>query len=236
MKALVNGCSFSRGPGSWPYWLRTVDQRQMINLACAGAGNDYIFESTVGEVLRQPYDLVLIMWSGPSRRDLLVEDIDYFADSRYTSKYQSSRNDWPEKIVEPVNDQDLVNKNWIFGCGHQNGEAAMKRSRAFDGIYRYTGYSQSVYHLAVKIVALQSILKQRQVPYVFSFYDDYCNDFKQYADLYQAIDWHNCCTDQNIWHMAQQAKDLDQDHPGLNTHQQWAQLIDNHISTRIKNA
>jgi hypothetical protein len=69
MVVLANGCSFSRGPGSWPYALQSIYNFNLVNLAQSGAGNTYIFESTVLEISQRVYDLVLIMWSDPNRID-----------------------------------------------------------------------------------------------------------------------------------------------------------------------
>ena len=238
MKVLVNGCSFSRGPVAWPYYLETIDQSHLINLACSGAGNTYIFESTVQEIFQRSYDMVLIMWSGFTRVDLLVEDINYFNDSHYTSNYQRTRNDWPEKIIEPVNDQNFVDPRWIFGCGHINQEPVLTQSGAFEGIYRYVGVDQFLFHSAIKIIALQNILKQNDIPYIFMFYQPFEQQFQKFEYLNNAIDWNNFYLEQNIFTMAQKNQDLDDTyHPKEKTNRFWAQLVDNQITKRkIQNA
>lgn len=233
---LVNGCSFSRGPNSWPYFLKTVDQNNVVNLACAGAGNTYIHETTVNAVASWPYyDLVLIMWSSPARVDIKVSDISFFEKSAYTSGYQSTRNDWPAKRVEPFNDQSLVEKDWIFGCGHINGESAMTGSRAFEGVYRYQDQPQFEYHLVQKIIATQSVLKQMSIPYVFMFYKNYVQDLQKDLSLYKMIDWNNCFIDDNIYNIAVEHSWFDADgiHPGIEAHQLWAEKLDDFIKERL---
>ena len=71
---LVNGCSFSRGPNSWPYFLSNVN---LVNLAQAGAGNTYIHETTIAELSQRKYDLVIVMWTGIPRIDFKVNDINF---------------------------------------------------------------------------------------------------------------------------------------------------------------
>ena len=91
MRILVNGCSFSRGPISWSYYLTNLTDitgKNLVNLACAGAGNTYIHETTTRILDKEKFDLVLIMWSEISRIDFQVESIDFFEKSTYTSKYQ----------------------------------------------------------------------------------------------------------------------------------------------------
>ena len=230
MKTLVNGCSFSRGPISWPYHLQAVDQSQLSNLACAGAGNTYIFESTLQEICQRSYDMVLIMWTGISRVDLLIEDKNYFNDSAYTSAFQKTQNDWVEKIIEPINDQDYVNSDWIFGCGHINQEKFLTQTKVFEGIYRHVGPNQFLFHLGIKIIALQSVLKYNKIPYIFMFYQPFDQEFKKYPYLFDNIDWNNFYVKQNIFSMAQKNQDFDDtNHPGLITNREWAQLIDNQL-------
>jgi hypothetical protein len=62
------------------------------------------------------------MWSGLQRVDVQVEDINLFDQTVYTSYSQSKLNDWPEKIVYPINDQDYVEKNWVFCCNNMHDE------------------------------------------------------------------------------------------------------------------
>lgn len=146
MKILVNGCSFSRGPISWPYYLQELLNCELVNLAQSGAGNSYIHESTVSELVHREYDLVIIMWSGLSRLDFKVEQVAQFSKTPFTSDYQHRQNDWPGKVIIPVNDQDYVEKDWVFGCGILNNEQELVRSNFLNGLYRYIGVEQFTYH------------------------------------------------------------------------------------------
>lgn len=236
LRALINGCSFSRGPISWPYFLTTVDQTTLTNLACAGAGNTYIHETTVKALADFAwYDLVLIMWTGVHRVDFKVDDLETFKSTRYSSWYQSQQNNWAEKITEPFDDQTLVEKDWIFGCGHYNGELHLRNTAAFNGIYRYQNLPQFRYHFLQRVIALQSLLKNLNMPYVFMFYKDYVSDLQEHENLCKLVDWNNCFIDDNINNIAVQNNWFDDDgiHPGIEAHQLWAEKLDDFIKERL---
>ncbi len=230
MNVLVNGCSFSRGPGSWPYKLQELMHFNLINLAQAGAGNTYIYESTVSELYKRKYDLVLIMWSGIERVDLAVNDIQYF-DTPYTSHWQSQQNDWAEKIIQPVNDQNYVEKNWVFGCGHINGDAKLLKTKLFDAIYRYQTRQELMQGYIIKIIALQSMLKNLNIPYVFSFYEDYEAELKT-NQLSAGVDWNNVCNDTNIDQLMRKNNWFanDKQHPSETAHIAWAKILQGHLN------
>ena len=225
---LVNGCSFSRGPGSWPYYLK---YQNIVNLAQAGAGNTYIHETTMGELAQRSYDFVIVMWTGIHRVDLKVSNIEDFAESKYTSQYQHQQNDWLEKVVHPINDQDYVEKNWVFGCGHINNELALRRSKIFDGVYKHVGQLQFVDGLLIKMISLQNTLKQMQIPYLFTFYEDYDNDLKANKSLYSMLDQNQIYNKENIIRITKTNQWFDQDgiHPGVVAHCTWAQLVQTKI-------
>jgi hypothetical protein len=230
MVVLANGCSFSRGPGSWPYALQSLYNFDLANLAQAGAGNTYIFESTVSEIANRNYDLVLIMWSGPNR-------IDYRVDTEfrtpYTSAYQSLKNDWPEKVIYPINDQDYVQKDWVFSCGYLNVDKELKG--LFAPYYRNVSYSQMVDSFLIRVISLQDILKQKGIPYIFSFYNNYVDEIKSLNPaLCKLIDWDNCCITNNIDTIMRQHNwfDTDGSHPGPQAHIAWAEELKKHITQR----
>jgi hypothetical protein len=232
MRILVNGCSFSRGPISWPYYLTGLTDKtgsNVVNLACAGAGNTYIHDTTMRILEKEKFDLVLIMWSGIHRIDQQVED-NMLVDSPYTSRYQKTQNDWPEKIVEPVNDQDFVEDNWSFGCGVLNGETSSELNRLFKEAYRTMGDEEFVNQFIVKIIGLQNTLKQLDIPYVFSFYQPYIDKIKKST----LIDWDNCVVNDNITNIAKRLNSYDEDgfHPGLEANQQWANCVVKHLTQK----
>jgi len=224
MNVLVNGCSFSRGPTAWPYHLGCSD---LVNLACAGAGNDYIFNTTVAELSKRSYDFVSVMWTHPARIDIKVNDINQFDQTAYNSFYQSSRNDWAEKIIHPVNDQDYVEKDWAFGCGFLNRDPAMLKTKLFDQIYFHQTNTEFFQMSLIKIIALQNILKQMNIPYLFMYYQDYEHELQKYKSLYAMLDQSQIYNKQNIYTITKDNGWYDSDgaHPSIDAHRAWAEII-----------
>jgi hypothetical protein len=167
------------------------------------------------------------MWTDIHRIDLKVSNIEYFVESKYTSQYQHQQNDWPGKIVHPINDQDYVEKNWVFGCGHVNNELALKQLKIFDGVYRHVGYRQFIDGLLIKMISMQNTLKQMKIPYLFTFYTDYETELKANSILYSLLDPTRIYNEQNIDVITKTNKWFNTDHlhPGLLAYKTWANLI-----------
>jgi len=222
-RVLVNGCSFSRGPGSWPYQLQDLMGFDLTNLAVASAGNHYIHDTTVSELSRSKYDFVIVMWSGLERVDVPVEDISMFDQCNTTSFQQSLKNDWPEKKIYPANDQDLVEKNWVFVYPSQRQLQELK----FAEFVKYQNYDTHRKQSMIYMISLQSILAQLQIPYVFCFYMDYVNELKKEKDLCDLIRWENICCEDNLHNLATRTNsfDLDGYHPGVQAHTEWANTL-----------
>ena len=225
-QVLVSGCSFSRGPGSWPYQLQNRLNFNLVNLALAGAGNTYIHNSIICELAKRKYDLVLIMWSGLERVDCQVTDIGLFKDTPYTSNYQSELNDWPEKVVVPINDQDYVGKNWVFGSGAINSDPMLRKINFLESQYKYMGIDEFTTQSLIYMISLQAILKQLNIHYVFSFYQNYQLILKNHY-LYEFLDIDNIFNDQNISDITKQNNwyDIDGCHPSSEAHRNWAHLL-----------
>jgi hypothetical protein len=230
MKILVSGCSFTVGwaepRANWPS--RIHRSNIVKNLACAGAGNRYIGQSVVLELLqdREHYDLVLVMWSGLQRVDFLVNDFVYdaidtnrasvdglycyafFGDS-YTHKHnQSLLRDTGKEIFKLSNEETL-------GCAS-----------------------------LIEMINLQNFLKANSIPYRFMSYVNYWDDDDQVINLNFGVHKYLSCS--------QLAKHLDFDnflfyndshdgfyefakdknmiaddgfHPTLQAHIEWADFI-----------
>ena len=234
MKTLVNGASFSRGPGSWPYHLKTVDQTKLVNLAQAGAGNTYIHESTTSELYTRSYDLVIIGWTGITRIDFRVSDIDMFSKSSYTSLNSYKWNDWAEKIIDPLNDQDYVQKDWVFGCGHINTDKTITDTGLFKGIYQYLNLQDFAYQFLIKVLGLQNTLKQMNIPYLFTMhnFENDKSELQKHTELYNSVDWNKVYLEysldqimlDNNWYEA------DGLHPSVEAHKLHALLLDRYLN------
>lgn len=227
MNILVNGSSPSRGPGSWPYRIQQYLNADLVNLSLSGSGNSYVHESTIAELSQRTYDLVIIQWTPFIRFDFKVKNIDNFSNTIYTSQHQAAQNDWPEKIVKPVDDQDYVEKDWIFGCGVSfNKDPDPTLNDAFDGFYKYAGPREQVYHSTMKLISLQSFLQVKKIPYLFVFARPYRIP-KHLAYLRDIIEWKNVYTDYAILDLMEerQSRDPDGIHPSKEVYKEFAQLI-----------
>jgi hypothetical protein len=224
---LVNGCSFTATYGSWPFYLTNFN---VTNIGCMGAGNTYIHDSTINEIARRPkvYDFVVIMWSGLTRVDIKVEDIELFANTQYTSKEMVSKQDCPERILYPTDGLDYIEKNWVLSTGHTTNNCKnLIKTKLFESIYTYQGIDQLTESSLIKMISLQSILKQHQMPYLFTYYHDYDNKLKKFNHLYEMLDQKNIYNDENIYTMTTQNKCYNADgvHPGNQIHKMWATKI-----------
>jgi hypothetical protein len=227
MNILVNGGSISQGPGSWPYLVQEHFNADIVNLAQAGSGNSYVCQTTIAELAQRNYDLVLVQWTPFIRFDYKVKNIELFNNTIFTSDYQSNHNDWPGKVIHPINDQDLVEKDWIFGGGRaMNHDPDIELTDAFLGFYKYAGPSEYMYHALMLIISLQSYLKVNKVPYLFCFGREW-KLFDRFKHLNDQIDQSNVFTKEYIYTLAEknQWHDTDGHHPNLQAHQEFAKLI-----------
>lgn len=230
MNVLVNGSSVSRGPGSWPYQIQTHLGQQPINLSQSAAGVTYIYETTIEELSKRDYDLVLIMWPPFDRWEYRVSDITKFSDTTYTTRYQKTINDWPEKIVLPINDQDYVDDNWVFGEGHQEGKnnepvTAQSLHDLFHGYFQHVDYHSQSITCLTKIIGLQSFLKTKNLPYVFGWNRLYRKQ-SRFDDLYALLDWDQFL-DVDLLSLAKKYNDYAEDgfHPGVASHVRYGDML-----------
>ena len=224
---LANGCSFTRYKTSWVYQLG-IPQYEIINLAQSGAGNGYICDTTISELSANTYDYVLVMWSGIARYDLQITGESIKAiDTNYSSLAQSKINDWPNKAIEPVNDQDLVQKNWLFGSGQLNNDPNILSSKIFEPIYRNCDLENFTQYSLIKMISLQSYLKARNIPYIFCFYMDYLYDLQQLPNLFQQLDFDHIETKDNIYSIAKRNDWFESDglHPNKLANQEWGKIV-----------
>lgn len=226
MKLLVNGSSISRGPNSWPYYLAESLNCELVNLACAGSGIDYTCDATIAELAQRDYDLVIIQWPTFNRWDHKVKHPEKY-NTTYSSLYQSAQNDWPTKIVVPINDQDYVEKDWSFGCGYiNNSETDPELSDLWESYYKSTSNQQMVGRMIIKIICLQSYLKQKNIPYLF-FYNRPVPNLKEHAKLWEQIDYAHVYQEQYVLNIAHNENLWDTDglHPNATAYKKFADFI-----------
>lgn len=79
---IVSGCSFTQAEYNWALALiHKIPGLGHVNLACSAAGNTYICDSVIDCLLTTDCNpdetLVLVMWSGVTRKDLITSDVVY---------------------------------------------------------------------------------------------------------------------------------------------------------------
>jgi hypothetical protein len=96
---LVSGCSFTYNNSeehviTWPYYLRDLAQfENVFDCSCPGAGNRHIQQSAILALENNPQltadnTLVIIMWSGYDRDDLIVDPLSMI--KNYPDRYYYS--------------------------------------------------------------------------------------------------------------------------------------------------
>lgn len=242
MKILVSGCSFTYWPAEpasndnicWPSHLGDHD---ITNLAEPGAGNQYIANSVIQALCDRPnhYDLVLVMWSGVSRLDFLTDLTNpnwaqLFDDYGFYRRMDSC----PNRL------------GYIFSGGQLGIWLKHPASvNMFRQMYKVSNHSSLAYQNLIEMIKCQEFLKSRNIPYRFMSYVNYWNDrpnvspngdfgvmnFPELQSLIHNIDFSSWVfaneSRDSIYEMAKAANDYhgDRFHPGLATHQRWAELV-----------
>lgn len=225
MKILVNGPSPARGPNTWPYHLQQHLDADLVNLSQSGAGNVFICDATISELCQRKYDFVAIMWADLRRFDIKIANVEKFNDTIYTSKCQKTMNDWPEKVIDPINDQDYVDDDWAFGCGYLNTKDKSMVD-LFDAYYKNTNVASQYYTSYCRILALQGFLKSIKQPYVFVSTRT-LTPLDRFEHLYKMIDFNCYIGDKTVFDFAKQLDSWQADgvHPGDNAHHAYTKYI-----------
>jgi hypothetical protein len=245
MNLLISGCSFTHwpeAPGSpnnicWPAALQKLNSNFSItNLAEPGAGNQYIANSVVNAVLTNPnhYDMVLVMWSGVSRLDFLTD----LTDPAWHQLFDSYG--FYRRLEQCPNKLGYIFSGGQLGPWTEHSAA----KRMFAEQYKVSDHTSLGYINLIEIVKTQEFLKSQNIPYRFMSYVNYWTtgehispngDFgvMGYPELRPLIDsidfspWIFHRDRECIYDLAKAADDYhgDRFHPGITTHQQWADLV-----------
>lgn len=223
MRILVNGSSVSSGNTAWPSVLQTKIECDLINLSLPGAGNNYITDSTIAELSKRKYDLVLIMWADFMRLDIKIQNPDDFSNTQYTSANQS-------KLTYHADSQEInyIEKDWVFGvlaCGTNAVDAESSVKELFDGYYKFSSHRQHLFSSLIKIISLQNTLKTLNIPYIFMTYHPFVGQHR-FPELFKMIDWdqvyqehlHNIAVSNNWWNTVT-------NHPTPSAYSHYADLV-----------
>jgi hypothetical protein len=175
---LANGCSFTEHiihPDSktctWATFLsQQLSTENYINLAKAGAGNDYICNSTINYLEHHDLDpddtLVIVMWSGVSRADMLISD------------------DWYEQLksVQPSRSDGV--SNWISSGGIANHWQQRNEIRPiFESYYKITEPVDHCLKSLRYFIMLESYLKIKGYQFLFTSFINYWGNQRPYYEI-----------------------------------------------------
>lgn len=161
---IVSGCSFTEGENSWAnHVARHYNIKNFVNLGAGASGNYYICNSIVDyideEMPNPDTTLVLAMWSGIGRKDLLVE-----------GSYWYLLGDYPGKQKY----KDRADSYYVFSGGRSNSWMDFKETRQlFEPLYLradpFTMCKESLQQFSY----LTHYLKARKYQYKFTSYVNY---------------------------------------------------------------
>ena len=235
MKLYAIGCSFTHGhqlngpTGGWPQIVADKLNATLTNYGCSGAGNTYISRHLQINLIKP--DLALVMWSGLTRKDVLI-------DHTYRPLVSALNN---YSYIAPATDTT----SYLFSGGMRGSwENNNLTKEIFIPLYKISNERTMAEETILNILQLQSYFKLHNIKYIMSSYVNYWNnqervadlDFgiKQFADLLHLVDqidfscWvftkeHDC-----IYELAQRTPNglqPDKFHPTYIVHEQWANLV-----------
>jgi hypothetical protein len=184
MKILVCGASVVMPDLSTPWsqrtWIHYLQQKlncEIVNIARAGCGNQYMHDSVIAEVTERSYDLVLVSWNIADRIEfrtqykLPMPDLKYMRNPH--EKYMQSEWIWPHTADDIMPFEEAAEtKNELF-------------KRRFSTMPTYETNHQI---MLTHALSLQSTLKSYGIPYTFVWYRTLMR-LKQFKNYYDKIDW-----------------------------------------------
>ncbi len=257
---LFAGCSFTAMHDSWA--------RQMVDIFPAykaqviakhGAGNDFIARSIVYEIDRQKelgskVSHVFVMWSGPSRHEILI-DQKVFQNLKPWSTELSTykrQGEWGEQLEENELDFAWAKSGGAYGkfefdASEMDIENKML-DNYFDNFYKVHTSDYFNFKSLEDFHYVQMYCKANQITLInLTFRDiigpiDEVIDYKEYKYLYNLIDWkqwyfHNKFGGLREWNLENTNKwdDGYDNHPDKQAHAEYIEkfIVPNIINTGI---
>jgi hypothetical protein len=160
---LVSGCSYTWNNSdqhicSWPYYLRDIGSfDQVIDCSQSGAGSNHIFNSVINEIetnsdLNKHNTLVVVMWSGLTRTDVIATQ-DITAPWHHMSNYNF--------------DQRFATLS-IFNHTAKNHPLSVLCQQ----YKRLIDTDAQIYESMLKILALECYLKEKEFDFIFTSWMD----------------------------------------------------------------
>lgn len=230
------GCSFTYAQQKgWPKILADKLNAELVNNGHPGAGNTYIGNKIVLDRYQHRYqkpDLVVIMWSGLTRKEVAVDHTDIV-----TMGVLDSYKDY---VRWSGFDTSYILSGGIKGSWEWNPAT----KAIFDPLYKYSNERTMAQDTLLQILHTQNYLKQNNIKYLMSSYVNYWGNEDQvaqldygigkFSDLKYLVDqidfdrWVFANSNRDcIYELAKANNDLQEDgfHPDFKTHADWAELI-----------
>jgi hypothetical protein len=154
-RVLTNGCSFTARSKykNWPEHL--PNNWNVTNIASHAAGNQWICDSTIVKSIKNDYDLVLVMWSGLTRIDALVNEVTWNQFWQFKNR----------------NDLDVHYGHCAIGDSPNFPMLDIAKP-----IIKFGGVRELVFESLMNILKLQSWLESKKIDYRFMSFMNYWND------------------------------------------------------------
>jgi hypothetical protein len=218
MKILVNGASPAVSFQTWPDYLKKKTGHEVVNLAQDGAGSTYIHDSTILELSRRNYDLVVIQWVD-------FERIEYRVNQKMA---ENKRGLWALK-TNPHH--HYVQNDWVFRPTTFKHDSTNEEIKLFENLHTKFSSSEILLtkHLTA-VVSLQGFLKSMDVPYVFCFYRNPVG-FHRCQSLYSLIDDTHVYED-SLYQYAKQHKQFYERHPTHEAQEAYTNRLIAHLTDK----
>jgi hypothetical protein len=238
MKILVNGASISAQANGWPVQLQKKLNCELTNLSMPACGYTYVHETTVEQISREKFDLVLIMWPEViMRMDWKINNPAEFDKQWWNSKTLSGIYGTHENYNKSM--LDHIPMDWIHSQGYLEGRTSQLNrpgqsnivkhkefynanndsiSKLFESYYSVVKFPQFVYQGVIKMISLQGVLQSMNIPYVFMHLEP-IKEHIRFKELYKLLDYTNFYNDVYLKKLAVEKGWIRSDNPNYPTDQ-----------------
>lgn len=180
---LVNGCSYTWNnaesyPITWPYYLRDLcNFEQVFDCSQGASGSNHIFTSTIYEIetnqdIHCDNTLVLIMWSGLTRVDLVVQkNVDLMVKKDADLVIDSTMNFWSKNRY--CFSKDLVSMPLLRSSKYSTSKDSLSLDTLRESYHKIIDNDAQIVVSAIKILALSNYLSNKGFDFVFLDWENY---------------------------------------------------------------
>jgi hypothetical protein len=226
MKVLVCGTSIAL-PESWGQktWVHYLEKRlgcELVNLSRVGAGNQYIHDAVMCEVVERDYDLVIVSWSS------------FTSVLEVRSNIKQKIFDWD--IIGGNPHEQLLQTDWIWDHVPDHaipGENNLQLKKDFFKTYLRMGQADRIVNIRstlLNVLSLQSTLKCLDIPYMFTFPRKVLK-LKEHSRYHDMIDWSRV-DGHNLYTHARNSEHWQNRHPTEPVYRWYADQVYEYLSTK----